>query len=264
MNYKALWLFLTTMFSSTAFAQWQAVNNVDYTWGPFKIYNISLSTETGDYQTDTRPVMLTLTYSKPVDGRDFAISVARSWKSLGISLFHQEDVIDKFRKILPDLKPNDKLHYISLADRGYFVLNDQVIDQIFPAEFNDAMLAIWLDPSVELSSKLTAKKQVGATQEVHHSVAYSEHSKEIAITPQKEPETADVNAEQAVDSAQQSAISEEPKTIEAATENQPENLPESEKNTPNLRLTDTSNEESPEKVVLPIFDPTPAYYFPTA
>ncbi|WP_150539319.1 hypothetical protein [Actinobacillus vicugnae] len=211
MRYKALLSFFFAVLSSTVAAKWEKINDVDYTWGPFKIYNISLFTETGEYKNNERPVMLTLKYSKPVDGRDFAISVAKSWANLGIALPEQDETIDRLRKILPDLKPNDSLSYIALSDRGYFVLNDQVIEQDFNAEFNDAMLAIWLDPKVDLSYKLIAKKVDGAEQEVHHSAEYRQSLEEISIEPKQaklssKTELVDLPAstEQAVDSESQS------------------------------------------------------------
>lgn len=166
MRYKALFTLLFTLFSSNAFSDWKKINDLDYTWGPFKIYNISLFTETGEYQPNIRPLMLSLKYDKPVDGRDFAISIARSWARLDINLPDQNAVIDRLRKLLPDLKPGDTLNYIALEDKGYFIVNNQVISEEFNKTTNDAILAIWLDPKVELSHKLVAKKATG-TQNVH-------------------------------------------------------------------------------------------------
>lgn len=180
MRYKALFTLLFTLLSGNALSDWKKINDLDYTWGPFKIYNISLFTETGEYQPNIRPLMLSLKYDKPVDGRDFAISIARSWARLDINLPDQNAVIDRLRKLLPDLKPGDTLHYIALADRGYFVVNDQVISEEFDKATNDAILAIWLDPKVELSHKLIAKKTAG-TQNIHIAEYDPEDSDEINV-----------------------------------------------------------------------------------
>ena len=142
------------LLSSTLSAQWIKIKDVDYVWGPFKIYNISLFSETGEYDLNTRPVMLTLKYQKPVDGRDFAISLARSWSNLGITLPNQDDVVDRLRKILPDIKVGDTLSYVALENKGYFVLNDTVIAEEFNQDFNNAVVAVWLDPRVEIGKKL--------------------------------------------------------------------------------------------------------------
>ncbi|MGX2957223.1 hypothetical protein ACWIW6_00195 [Ursidibacter sp. B-7004-1] len=145
------------LLSATASAQWIKIKDADYVWGPFKIYNISLFSETGKYELNTRPVMLSLKYQKPVDGRDFAISLARSWSNLGITLPNQDDVVDRLRKILPDIKVGDTLSYIALENKGYFVLNDTVIAEEFNQDFNNAVVAVWLDPRVEIGKKLLSQ-----------------------------------------------------------------------------------------------------------
>ena len=180
MRYKALFTLLFTLLSGNALSDWKKINDLDYTWGPFKIYNISLFTETGEYQPNIRPLMLSLKYDKPVDGRDFAISIARSWARLDINLPNQNAVIDRLRKLLPDLKEGDTLNYIALDNRGYFVVNDQVISEEFDKATNDAILAIWLDPKVELSHKLIAKKTAG-TQNIHIAEYDPDDSDEINV-----------------------------------------------------------------------------------
>lgn len=158
MRCKLLFLFLLAVLSGRSFAKWEKINDIDYTWGPFKIYNITLFTETGEYSENIRPLMLSLKYDKPVDGRDFAISIARSWANLNMKVENQDNVIDRLRKSIPDLKPKDKLHYIALEDKGYFVVNDQVIPEEFSQATSNAILAIWLDSKSELGQKLVVKK----------------------------------------------------------------------------------------------------------
>ncbi|STY60533.1 Uncharacterised protein [Mannheimia haemolytica] len=124
--------------------------------GPFNIYHITLFTESGTYVEGTRPLMLTLQYKKPWEGRDFAVSLARTWNNLGIKLPEKEldEVITHLRKTFPDIKPEDTLHYIALEDRGYFILNDKVVSDVFNKAFNDAIVAIWLDPKMDISHQL--------------------------------------------------------------------------------------------------------------
>lgn len=158
-------LFLSFLFSNLAYANWHKVSEADYIWGPFKIYNLALFTETGSYTPNTRPIMLTLKYEKPVDGRDFAISLARSWQSLDITLPDQDKVVDKLKKTIPNIKEDDSLSYIALEDRGYFVLNDSIIPQEFNRDFNNAMLAVWLDPRVEIAQKLFSLEAHSQTED---------------------------------------------------------------------------------------------------
>lgn len=160
-----LFLFIFSFFiCQTSLAQWLKINEIPYTWGPFQIYRIALFSENGQYQREQRPLMLELTYEKPVDGRDFAISLARSWANLAITFSQQEEIVDLLRKELPDLKPQDKLSYIALTNRGYFVHNNTIIPINFSNEFSQAFLDIWLDKRVEWSLKLTTP-QAGENNE---------------------------------------------------------------------------------------------------
>lgn len=184
MRYFTLVSSLIGLFCASAEATWQKVNEADYVWGPFKIYNIALFSETGEYTPDTRPLMLTLKYVKPVDGRDFAISLARSWSNLGITLPEQDSVVDRLKKIVPNIKVDDRLSYIALNDRGYFVLNDSIIPEEFNTDFNNAILAVWLDPQTEMAGKLLSEKH--ETIESHEG---SEPRTEPANTPEKPKES---------------------------------------------------------------------------
>ena len=216
MRYKALFTLLFTLLSGNALSDWKKINDLDYTWGPFKIYNISLFTETGEYQPNIRPLMLSLKYDKPVDGRDFAISIARSWARLEIKLSNQEAIIDHLRKTLPDLKPGDMLYYIALADRGYFIVNNQVIAGEFDKATNDAILAIWLDPKVDLSHKLIVKKTNGS-QNIHIAEYDPEDSDEInVVSPLLEEKNSKPSPE----------LSDKTATTEQAVDLEPENVNE--------------------------------------
>lgn len=155
---KSLCVFLLLL-SGKASAQWIKISDVDYVWGPFSIYNLTLFSETGTYSEGFRPLMLTLKYHKPVDGRDFAISLARSWSNLGITLPEQDEVVDRLRKSMPNIKKGDSLSYIALPNKGYFVLNDRVIGEEFNADFNNAVVAVWLDQRVEIGRALLSKER---------------------------------------------------------------------------------------------------------
>ena len=216
MRYKALFTLLFTLLSGNALSDWKKINDLDYTWGPFKIYNISLFTETGEYQPNIRPLMLSLKYDKPVDGRDFAISIARSWARLEIKLSNQEVIIDRLRKTLPDLKPGDMRYYVALADRGYFIVNNQVITGEFDKATNDAILAIWLDPKVDLSHKLIVKKTNGS-QNIHIAEYDPEDSDEInVVSPLLEEKNSKPSPE----------LSDKTATTEQAVDLEPENVNE--------------------------------------
>ncbi|MGR6981002.1 chalcone isomerase family protein [Testudinibacter sp. P27/CKL/0425] len=131
-----------------ASATWLPVGTVDYTWGPFHIYTITLYSETGEYQPDQRPVMLTLNYAKPVEGKNFAITIKKELNGIApqVPAELQNQWATKLEQTLPDFQPQDLLNYIALEDTGYFVLNDTVLEPEFGKEFNQAFLDIWLSP----------------------------------------------------------------------------------------------------------------------
>lgn len=194
------------LFANTASAQWKKINDVDYVWGPFSIYNLALFSETGEYVEGLRPLMLTLKYQKPVDGRDFAISLARSWSNLGITLPEQDDVVDRLRKTLPNIKKGDSLSYIALQNKGYFVLNDMVIPEEFNQDFNNAVVAVWLDQRVEIGRALLTKdRQVVET------------AKSAVIIPEQATDKASPKQENAQDNLSQS---EQPIQTDTKTEQQ--------------------------------------------
>lgn len=57
---------MITFFSAAPFAHWQPIGNAEYTWGPFHVYTIGLFSETGTYQENERPLMLSFKYENPL------------------------------------------------------------------------------------------------------------------------------------------------------------------------------------------------------
>ncbi|SPX40850.1 Uncharacterised protein [Haemophilus influenzae] len=64
MKMKSLFVAMITFFSTAPFAHWQPIGNAEYTWGPFHVYTIGLFSETGTYQENERPLMLSFKYEK--------------------------------------------------------------------------------------------------------------------------------------------------------------------------------------------------------
>ncbi|KAE9528929.1 chalcone isomerase family protein [Testudinibacter aquarius] len=152
------------LFGNSVFANWLPVGTVDYTWGPFHIYTITLYSENGQYQPNQRPLMLTLNYAKPVEGKNFAITLKKELSNIApqIPAETQDLWAKKLEQTLPDFQPKDLLNYIALDDTGYFVLNDTVLEPKFGSEFNQAFLDIWLSPQSSfkrLQSKLLGENK---------------------------------------------------------------------------------------------------------
>lgn len=205
-------------------AQWQKINDVDYVWGPFKIYTLSLFSESGTYQQGERPLMLSLKYAKPVEGRDFAISLARSWSNLGITLPDQDNVVDRLRKIMPNIRQDDVLSYIALEERGYFILNDTIISAEFNQDFNNAVVAVWLDPRVEIGRKLLNQDKV----------AYHANKSEVVAATQ--------TTESPIQTAVNSAATETNVDLNVDGSKQAEKLPSQEAQKKSVDKSETNNE----------------------
>lgn len=241
-NMRHLFLAIILSFCiPSAFAQWIKINEADYIWGPFKIYSISLYSEQGEYREGIRPLMLSLKYAKPVEGRDFAISLARSWSNLGIRLQDQDSVVDRLRKVMPNIRTDDVLSYIALENQGYFILNDQIIPEEFNQEFNDAVVAVWLDKRVEIGRKLLKDVLPNKEMDVMEEFSSQEHFEKSA-----EERSAELNEEFFVSEESTKIHNEKEKEIE---------------NSSVLReLPQDIETNYPEIEVLPPFDPIPFQY----
>lgn len=270
MRYKAVFSMLFSLFLGTANANWVKINEVDYTWGPFNIYHISLFTETGVYSEGSRPLMLSLQYKKPWAGRDFAISLARTWDNLGIKLPEDEldAVVNRLRKNFPDIKTEDKLHYIALEDRGYFILNDKVVSESFNKAFNDAIVAVWLDPKMDISRQLLDPNYSGppkqaevkpeTTKEVEAKhVEVKQENAEPVSSETTEPQKA-VTLETQADNVATETVKAETPTLQPATEAKPEEpKPEPKKEEKVEKVEEKTKQvelENPEIFISPIYD----------
>ncbi|WP_115073003.1 chalcone isomerase family protein [Canicola haemoglobinophilus] len=158
---KICLLWISCLFSTALLAQWKPVGNGDYDWGPFHVYNVSLYSENGEYQDGQRPMMLSFKFAKPVEGRSFIISLIKEIKGLDLGE-NVEKNLESLQRAFPDFVPNDILSYIALEDKGYFILNDEVLEFTLDAQFNQALLDIWLSPKTsfsKLQKKLLGKEQ---------------------------------------------------------------------------------------------------------
>ncbi|WP_235977548.1 chalcone isomerase family protein [Spirabiliibacterium pneumoniae] len=173
--------------AQSALAQWIPLGTVDYKWGPFHIYTITLFSEDGQYKTGQRPLMLTLKYAKQVEGKNFAITLKKELDDIApdVPKETRDQWFTQLEKALPDFHPEDSLSYIALEDTGYFVLNDTVLEPQFSPEFNQAFLDIWL--SDNSSFKRMQDKLLGKDK------AQNEVKEEPQSTqPEPEPVRSDV------------------------------------------------------------------------
>ena len=164
MKLKFLLPLVGAVFCGPLMAQWQPVGNAEYTWGPFHVYTVGIYSENGHYQAKERPLMFSVRYEKPIEGKNFAITLVKEMEAQKLSTDDTTAWLKKMQQIFPDFSPNDILNFIALEDRGYFVLNDTILDHEFDAKFTQAFIDIWLSPKSSFSKlqpQLTGKEKSG-------------------------------------------------------------------------------------------------------
>ncbi|AKU64069.1 hypothetical protein ADJ80_10095 [Aggregatibacter aphrophilus] len=161
MKLKSL-LFILSLLPTALSAQWVNVGNADYNWGPFLVYSINLATENGEYKENQLPMMLSFKYEKPVEGKNFAISLIKEMEHLKADKTKMDLWLKAMQEIFPDFSPNAVLSYIALPDKGYFILNDSILDHEFEPEFSQMLINIWLSPEsnfIKLQPQLLGKEK---------------------------------------------------------------------------------------------------------
>lgn len=167
MSLKLFFSATLCLISTALYANWQPVGKADYNWGPFHVYTVSLYSENGEYKENQTPVMLSVDYAKQVEGKNFAITLIKEMDALHIDNSKKEKWLKELQQTLPDFSPNDRLSYIVLENKGYFVLNDQVLEHQFDTEFNHAFMDLWLSGKTSfatLKDPLIGKIKIDATQ----------------------------------------------------------------------------------------------------
>ncbi|KGQ56084.1 hypothetical protein IO44_03795 [Gallibacterium anatis str. Avicor] len=209
---------LLLLCAATANADWKQVGKAEYNWGPFHIYTVSLFTESGNYSSEQRPLMLRIKFAKPVEGKNFAISLFKEMALDKMPADQAESLRKRLIKNFPDFKPDDVLNYIALNDEGYFVLNDTVLDEHFDAPFNHEFIAIWLDsPSSfkQLQPRLLGEKKEEQTETATENATATATTKAEASTQQ----TADNNSTENKQQATKTAETEEKGKADNTSEN---------------------------------------------
>ncbi|WP_233115592.1 hypothetical protein [Aggregatibacter actinomycetemcomitans] len=161
MKLKSL-LFILTLFPTALSAHWLNVGNADYNWGPFLVYTIELETENGAYEANQLPFMLSFKYEKPIEGKNFAISLAKEMEHLNVDKAQGDLWLKQMQQLFPDFSPNDILRFVALPEKSYFILNDTILDHEFEPQFAQALISIWLSPNsnfIQLQPQLLGKEK---------------------------------------------------------------------------------------------------------
>ncbi|OOF50573.1 hypothetical protein BKK54_05670 [Rodentibacter genomosp. 1] len=164
MKIKYLFVTILTFFSTALSAHWIPVGNAEYTWGPFHVYSVGLFSENGTFQESQRPLMFSIKYEKPIEGKNFAITLIKEMDAQQLSADDTNAWLKKMQEIFPDFAPNDLLNFVALENKGYFIANDTVLNHEFDAKFTQAFIDIWLSPKssfLKLQPQLLGKEKSG-------------------------------------------------------------------------------------------------------
>ena len=179
MKLKFIIAAISALFSPVLFAQWTTGRQMLNTHGGHSMFTLSACIlETGSYEKNERPLMFSIKYEKPVEGKNFAIALTKEMESQNLSKDDTTAWLKKMQEILPDFSPNDILNFVALADKGYFVLNDTVLDHEFDQKFTQAFIDVWLS---DKSSFIKLQPQLLGKEKPAHD------SKEFQHQPASEP-----------------------------------------------------------------------------
>lgn len=143
-----------------------AVGRGELTWLGFSIYQASLWTTTGQYQTieKSSPIALTIHYEKNISSEALSERTIEEWEGLGI--FDKQTRKywgQQLKDIWPDVKPGDQITtLVTRNKKTSFYYNNKLISQVDDPQLGNALLSIWLHPDTsepELRAKLIGKKE---------------------------------------------------------------------------------------------------------
>ena len=111
-------------------------------------------------------------------GKIPAIALTKEMEAQNLSKDDTTAWLKKMQEIFPDFSPSDILNFVALADKGYFVLNDTVLDHGIRSKFTQAFIDVWLS---DKSSFIKLQLQLLGKEKPAHD------SKEFQHQPASEP-----------------------------------------------------------------------------
>jgi hypothetical protein len=110
------------------------------------VYNSSLYSKTGEYETEIFPQALKINYLRDIDAKDLIDRTQDEWKKLGIEKVKFSPWILLLTDILPDIKKGDTLLLnVNKNQQSEFFFNGKTIGKITDQAFGKSFLRIWLD-----------------------------------------------------------------------------------------------------------------------
>ena len=110
------------------------------------VYNSSLYSQTGEYQSEQFPQALKINYLRDIDAEDLIQRTQDEWQKLGIKKETFATWIPMLSEIFPDIKKGDILLLnVDKNQQSEFFFNGKTIGKITDQTFGKSFLRIWLD-----------------------------------------------------------------------------------------------------------------------
>ncbi|MGX5174886.1 hypothetical protein ACUR5C_12765 [Aliikangiella sp. IMCC44653] len=145
------------------FSRYQLVGKSEFSVLFWDIYEINLSTLSGQYKPGDTPVVVNLTYKREIKASELIAETAKQWQRFKIEPNQQTQWLSRLESIWPNIREQDKLtFYIDNTKKTLFYHNERFIGEIDDSDFSDYFINIWVDPNGpypkltrELTSNLT-------------------------------------------------------------------------------------------------------------
>lgn len=142
------------------------VGRGELTWLGFSVYQASLWTTTGRFQSleNSLPIALSIHYERNISSEALSERTMEEWEHLGIFDETKRNLWgQRLKNIWPDVKPGDKITTLVARDKiTRFYLNNSLISIVDDPQLGNALLSIWLDPNTSepaLRAKLIGKQE---------------------------------------------------------------------------------------------------------
>ncbi len=126
---------------------WIPVGSSDMRWAFFKLYNVTLLTDDGQYESDQFPQALEIVYHRDIDKEDLIRATGDQWQKLGVPEQKIGPWLSRLEGLWPDIRQQDTLRIeVDAQGNNRFLHNGQPIGGIEDREFSISFLSIWLSP----------------------------------------------------------------------------------------------------------------------
>jgi hypothetical protein len=148
--------------------KWQVVGSASLSVLWFDIYDATLMTANGQFESYAKPLAISLNYRRKISKKELIEETDKQLKSFIMDADIRQNWISQLSEIWPAIKKGDQLTYrTDLNGVGYFFFNKVLIGSIDDPLFTHTFPQIWLSPQgnyPKLASRLRGEVPSGGNQ----------------------------------------------------------------------------------------------------